>query len=336
MPNCGTIIRIKPMKNNKHIAWHTLAKYLSGNAPDKNDAMLADEAGAEELAACKETWKILNKMQEMEQFDTDKAWNSLFGRLNEEELVSGEAKPIKSMKFRWSYAVAAAVVLLVGLFGFLLLQNQQSGFSYSNNEVAALTIFLPDGTEVSLNQGAEMHYTKNFGNTNRTISLQGEAFFKVKPDKNLPFIVNTREASVKVLGTSFNVKSDKQGIEVIVKTGRVEVYQSSQTGETLVLNPGERGLYSDKGLLKQVNERENYLAWLDKKLVFKAMPLPQVINDINQAYHSHIELGDSSIQNLVITTTFENNSIDEVLESIALALNLEVEKQTDTYLLVSK
>ncbi|MGD9992678.1 MAG: FecR family protein [Salinivirgaceae bacterium] len=324
------------MKSNKHIAWHTMAKYLSGNAPEKNDAMLADEAGAEELAACKETWKILNEMQEMEQFDTDKAWNSLFGRLNKEELVRGEEKHIKSIKFRWTYAVAATVVLLVGLFGFLLLQNQKSGFSYSNNEVAALTVFLPDGTEVSLNQGAEVHYQKNFGSTIRTISLQGEAFFKVKPDKNLPFIVNTRETSVKVLGTSFNVKSDKQGVEVIVKTGRVEVYQSNQAGETLVLNPGERGLSSETGLLKQVNERENYLAWLDKKLVFKAMPLPQVISDINQAYHTRIELGDSNIQNLVITTTFENNSIDEVLESIALALNLEVEKQNNSYLLVSK
>ncbi|MGE4289154.1 MAG: FecR family protein [Salinivirgaceae bacterium] len=324
------------MKNNKHIAWHNLAKYLTGNAPDSNEAMLADEAGAEELAACKETWKILDEMQEMEQFDTDKAWNSLFGRLNEEELISGKVKPVKSVNFRWSYAVAATVVLLVGLFGFLLMYNHQSGFSYSNNEVAVLTVFLPDGTEVSLNQGAEVHYRKSFGNTNRNLSLQGEAFFKVKPDKNLPFIITTQETAVKVLGTSFNVKSDIQGVEVIVKTGRVEVYQSSQTGKTLVLNPGERGLSTEAGLLKQLNEHENYLAWLDKKLVFKAMPLPQVISDINQAYHSQIELGDSSIQNLVITTTFENNSIDEVLESIALALNLDVKKQNNRYLLLSK
>jgi ferric-dicitrate binding protein FerR (iron transport regulator) len=324
------------MKSNKHIAWHTMAKYLSGNAPDRNDDMLADEAGAEELAACKETWKILNKMQEMEQYDTDKAWNSLFGRLNKEELVNREVQPVKRVKFRWSYAVAASLVLLMGLAGFLFLQNQQSGISYMNNNVAALTIFLPDGTEVSLNQGAEVKYNKSFGLTDRSISLAGEAFFKVKPNKTLPFIITTQETAVKVLGTSFNVKSDAQGVEVVVKTGRVEVYRDENTHEALVLNPGEGAFSSGAGLVRYQNERENYLAWLDKKLVFKAMPLPQVINDINQAYHTHIELGDSSIQNLVITTTFENNSIDEILESIALALNLEVEKQNKKYLLVSK
>jgi len=316
--------------NNKNTIANNMAK---AEIPKQELPEIYD---AENLASGKETWNILNEMQEMEQFDTNKAWNSLYKQLKEQELIQEKSRIIKSMNFRWSYAVAASIALLIGVFAFSFLQEHLSSTSYYNKELAVLKVLLPDGTEVNLNKDAEIKYKRTFGKANRTLSLSGEAFFKVKPDKNHPFIINTTHTAIKVLGTSFNIKSSKKEVEVIVKTGTVEVYNTKTNHQTMVLNNGEGCLSTKTGLKKQINKRENYLAWLNKKLVFKAMPLPLVINDINQAYHSNIELGDKGMENLVITTTFENNTIDEIIESISLALDLKVKTQDEKYILVSK
>ncbi|MDA3893390.1 MAG: FecR domain-containing protein [Salinivirgaceae bacterium] len=291
----------------------------------------------QEFSAYKETWKTLKEMQEIQQFDTNKAWNNLYSKI-EDDKSGEEHKPIRKVKFNKVFTVAASIILLIGIAGVYLFNAQISQVSHFNSGLNAQMINLPDGTQIYLNADSEISYSKSFGNDDlREVQMKGEAFFNVAKDKNRPFIIKAEHSYIKVLGTSFNVNAKQTNVEVIVKTGKVEVYNENNNIEHVVLLSGDRALMAkNSAIVKNSKVQDNYLSWLNRKLVFKAMPLSEVISDLNKTYHSEIVLGDTSIANLKITSTFDNDPIDEVLKSIAIAFNLDIEKDGKKYTLVSK
>jgi transmembrane sensor len=318
------------------------AKILA-NANNSDDFQRLDNSGfmgtsqTTELEACIDTWKIINNMQEINQFDTDNAWNKLKQRLSDEELIqpADQEKKMISMK-RW-LSMAAAIILLVGFTSlwFWTRQSDQATI-ITNNLTEPQKVELPDGSKVYLNKDAQLSYYPSYNQKDRAVKLIGEAFFEVVPNPQKPFYVECNQTSVKVLGTSFNVTVSAGFTEVIVATGKVAFYKTEATETNVILLPGEKGLFTDGALIKSENEKLNFRSWMDHKLVFKAMPLPQVINDINHTYHCQIEIGDSSINNLVITTTFDSISLDEIMKSISLAFDLKLVKQSETNYLLLK
>ncbi len=289
----------------------------------------------DEFENYKKTWKKLDEMQQMQQFDTDKAWNKLYNK------ITTKGNAVYSPKKRLVIinkilAMAASVIILIGVVGFLVFEIHYSKVVSVNNSLKAKMVTLPDGSEVYLNANSEIRYPKKFKNSKRTVKIKGEAFFNITKDKKRPFVVQANNAFIKVLGTSYNVNINDQFVEVIVKTGKVEVYSKQSSLPHIILLPGERSVFlSNNEIKKYTNSNKNYLGWLNKKLVFKELPLSIVINDIMNTYHCNIELADSAIANLKITSTFDNDSIDDVLESISLAFNLNVVKKEGKYILVS-
>ena len=105
-----------------------------------------------------------------------------------------------------------------------------------------LQVTLPDGSNIYLNRNTILSYQKNFGRDDRNVTLSGEAFFDIAPDTEKPFIVDAGKASVKVVGTSFNVITNNHdsAVEVFVKTGKVML--SGDTGNrNLEIEPGIYG-----------------------------------------------------------------------------------------------
>jgi len=291
-----------------------------------------------EFEACVETWKTINKMQEIQKFDTDTAWNKLHQRISDEELNQFNYREKKVIPMRWIVGIAATVVLLVGFTSLWVYQRSSNQtFQVVNNKVEPQKVELPDGSNVFLNKDAQLSYNQSYHQNQRNVKLSGEAFFEVVPNSQKPFIVECNQTSVKVLGTSFNISSSAKYTEVIVASGRVEFYENSSISTNVILLPGDKGFFSNGNLSKITNDNQNYLSWKDHKLVFKAMPLQQVISDINQTYHCQIEIGDTSINNLLITTTFNDIPLSGIMESITLAFNLKFVKQTETsYILLNK
>jgi ferric-dicitrate binding protein FerR (iron transport regulator) len=325
------------MKNLDEHLINSCAKQLADKGTDweleKDKSELSVELN-NEYKVFKNTWKTLKEMQEIEQFDTDKAWNKLYSKIEEDEPGVTQQK-IKPLRLNRKLAIAASITILMGLAG-LYLSSQYGFVRVSNKSLAAHIEVLPDGSEVLLNAKSQITYRKYFGKNTREISLNGEAFFKVEKDETKPFIIQTQNSFVKVLGTSFNVNAKKEWVEVLVETGRVEVYNNSMHSEHVVLLPGDFAQLDGKNKIeKTLNSNENYLSWVNQKLVFQAMPLEQVVSHIMKTYYCTIELPDTSIANRKITSTFDNDTLDEVLKSIAIAFNLSVKKEGEKYILVS-
>ena len=324
-------------KADKNIINNWAKDFADGkfNNPYKNVDGNYSVSLSEEFEIYKKTWKTVEQMQKIEQFDTDKAWDKLFGKITESNDTNYQLEE-KHFKLNKIFSIAASIIVLIGIAGFFMFKAHYSQTVSVNNTLAAKLVTLPDGSEVYLNANSEIRYPKNFKKNRRNVILTGEAFFNVTKNKNRPFVVQADKTFIRVLGTSFNVNAKKRDIEVIVKTGKVEVYNKQNSNNHVVLLPGDRAvLLPDNKIQKQANNNNNYLSWLSKKLVFKELPLSIVINDLINTYHCNIELADSATANLKITSTFDNDSINDILESISLAFNLHIEKTGKKYILVS-
>ena len=149
---------------------------------------------------------------------------------------------------------------------------------------------LSDGTEVWLNAESEIRFPIKFSGEKRIVYLNGEAFFTVTPDKAHPFIVISKQAQVKVLGTAFNFRAyaDEKVISTTLVSGSVVMSSSKQ--HPIQLLPGEQGLLDKTNhlLSKQEVNTELYTAWKDGRFIFKDARLEDLFNILARWYDLEI------------------------------------------------
>ena len=166
----------------------------------------------------------------------------------------------------------------------------------------------------------------------RKAELVGEAFFDIKPDKSRPFKIDINQVQVQVLGTSFNIKGYDGQTEVVVETGLVKV---SKGENEMQLKANETVVVSEKNvtLEKETVKNEYYNFYRTGKLVFSNTPLKEVAKVLSDAYAIEIEIGNEKLEKLPISTVFDNQSIESVLQIIAETLPVRIEKQNNRILL---
>lgn len=221
----------------------------------------------------------------------------------------------------------AATLLLIVASGFVI-----NYFVFRNTDVKFQTsditqsVILPDGSTIILNKHSELSYASSFGETNRVVTLKGEAFFEIERDTQKPFVINIGNAEVEVLGTSFNVQgyNDRKEIEVTVQTGLVK-FSVPEVNKEVKLEAGQKGIYSkaSKGLKSDANPDINFLAWNTRKLVFTENDLQTVIETLNRTYQVNITLPTNIPASCVVTVTFDHQSLESVLNVLKTTLNLE-------------
>jgi ferric-dicitrate binding protein FerR (iron transport regulator) len=238
--------------------------------------------------------------------------------------------------FQEPWLKIAATILLLCVSSFVVFQIffKTESFVIQTAENVKHTV-LPDGSNVWLNAQSRLTYEDDFDNK-RTVTLQGEAFFDVKKDSQHPFTIHAPDAEVKVLGTSFNVRAhEKETLtEVFVVTGKVSV-KADDVDENILLTPGMTGVLSRNNhqLSSNTNDDVNRLAWKSRELVFRKAPLRTVIKTMSSYFRKEFRVGNDELLNCRFTGSFEDPSIDEVLESIDLALDLKANHQEDIYTL---
>lgn len=235
------------------------------------------------------------------------------------ELLRDEPTKVIPIWRRSWFKYAASIVLVIGAtLAFYFNQN----LLISNTTGLAKDVRLDDGTVVTLYKDAILEEL-SMGDE-RKVRVEGKVFFDVKEDKNRPFIILTEEARVEVLGTSFLVNSsEKYTTEVIVESGLVsfshnpEKYKKASTYVRLA--KGEKGIISPraKGIIKQNNRDENYLAWKTQILTFKQNDLDYVAGVIEEVYGYKVEFENPKLTKCKLTARYNRKSPEEIAKLIA-------------------
>ena len=190
-------------------------------------------------------------------------------------------------------------------------------------------VMLPDGSNVWLNAESTITFKVPFDKKSRDVSLTGEAYFDVQKNPGVPFVVSTGVVNVRVLGTKFNYRAfeKENNIEIVLVEGKVSLNTDGEKRENeVIMNPGDRAVFDKtSNLTKVTNENiEKYIAWHTGKLIFDETLMPEVAVQIGRWFGVDVVIADSKINNYRITTTFENESLHQVLELLRLSSPLEI------------
>jgi hypothetical protein len=183
-------------------------------------------------------------------------------------------------------------------------------------------IVLADGTEVWLNAGSRLVYPSSFVQGRRKVQLQGEAFFKVSKDKSKPFIVETNNSSIKVLGTSFNVKAypDEKIEETVLAEGSISFNPGKTVlGKDILLKPEQRVVIgADHSYsISKVNAHD-YTSWIEGLFVFNDEPLPSVLKRISRFYNLDIKWTNDAETRKISGKLDLKDDYQRVLKALAL------------------
>ena len=329
-------------KRSRHIDDNLLLRFLLGEA--SKDEMqqvqewleLSDE-NQKTLDNYETVWAEAGKLTPNPvAVDTPSVWKKMSDRIDQYEEEQKSTKTI-SLKSRFTLifsGIAAAIVVLFGVYQLLIKQPQQLMVA-SAEEVLHET--LPDGTGIVLNSNSNIIYPEKFAKNERRVKLKGEAYFEVEHNPEQPFIIEAKDAFVKVLGTSFNVKAyENSEIEVIVTDGLVHLFTvDSETMDTtsILLKAGEKGRISNENRepIYVAESIPDELFWMDYTLIFTDTNLKKVFGLLENYYNIKIEVSDERIYECRLSTTFSNNSINDIIEVIVATFEFEYTKENNTY-----
>jgi len=265
------------------------------------------------------------KESKVPNLDIDKEWNHFLNQIEKKETANIRSiTPNKSSYAMWA-RMAAAVLLVVAsgfVINYFLSRDNDIQFETAEN---TLEVTLPDGSHVALNHNSKLTFTADYGTQARTVKLTGEGFFEVERNPQKPFVIEVNDATVEVLGTSFNVQGydSRKELEVVVETGVVK-FSVPGVNKDVTLKAGDRGVYQKekKNLSSRENKDINFLAWKTRKLVFEENDLRSVIETLNNVYQANISIATEVPDTCVVTVTFDQQSLEAILNVLKTTLNL--------------
>jgi transmembrane sensor len=300
------------------------------------DGWIETSANAEIFEQLKKTYQLTS----IDKNSLEKNWESVVSKVKTGKAVPDYielpySQPISvKLKLRALLRVAAMLTVLLGLsFLLKIILSGPEQLTISGKELNPKDPYqLADGSLVYLNKDSKISISKKFGKKDRKVMLEGEAFFEVKRNKDIPFIINTYKTTTQVFGTSFNIYSDQsEQVKVSVVSGIVE-FSAMQGKDKVLLVAGERGTYipSLAKVKKEIITDQNFLAWNTGILYFKETPLPEAFHLLQMQY-SRVFVFESKKDDLPkLTTTFENLTLEAVLEELNLLLNTKNVIRNDT------
>jgi transmembrane sensor len=238
------------------------------------------------------------------------------------------------IKKTW-FRIAATVLLLMAFSYTLWLiafkDKSPAAFVATNNIEREI---LSDGSIVWLHKNSELTFLES-ADGKRLATLRGEGLFEVAKDPARPFIISCGDASVRVVGTSFNLKSDAAGIELKVLTGKVRVSTASNTAGIEVI-PNETAIYrKELGLEKAVMDQQQVkaiTASTDYDMTFKNTAVKAVLARIERKFDVEVVLENPEVNRCHITADFTDQSLDNTMAMIRELLDIDytIEKSTVT------
>ena len=219
---------------------------------------------------------------------------------------------------------------------------------------------LPDGTVVTLNSATTIKYPDHFSDSTREVYLEGEAFFDVSKNPGHPFIIHADKMNIRVLGTSFNVKSYKNepSAEATLITGSIEVTLNDRPSDRIILKPKEKLVVQNNRVTRKqlglaqvtpdsAGKSTRYAltnltyfhnnantvvetSWVENKLVFSNKDFIDISGDLERWYGVHIEFMTERAKHYNFSGYFEKETLPEALDVLNMIehFNYKIEDST--------
>lgn len=305
-----------------------IEKYYQGSLTPEEEKSLLDWVREEDThrQTFVHTLRILSAADMPLEKGEAEAWQRISRAIKPVEVAQPGVVRFPTL-YRW---VATILILVMGATAYFFLDGiprtaaSQEGITISHPGAAdTFHTRLPDGTRVWLNKGSQLTYAPDFGETARIVNLVGEGFFEVAHDSTRPFSVIAHSVRTTALGTSFNIRAFPDGdeVQVALTSGRVAVSlvaKSTGTNEPISLIPGEEVTYSLKQqhFEKGAFDAAERLSWRKGILYIKSADAAKVAALLERWYLVEVEVKGNFSPGSQITATFQNESLDRVLEVI--------------------
>ena len=308
------------------ISSELLARYLAGEADASERKAVevwaaADPLHAEELRQFQQVWDLSAEAIDV---DVDSAWNRVQHRITADG--TGRVIPFRAQKV-WRWVAAAAVI--AGLFvGVRSLFVQHPDQLMASNEYVRTV--LQDSSSIVLSPGSRADVRMK---DTRNVELSGEAYFEVKRDEERPFVVQTTDVLVTVLGTAFEVSAFDTSSSVLVRVrhGRVRV---EVDGDSVILEAGGFARYNRTAHVLERLAAPPAEVFGERIIQFQEANMIAVVEQLQKLFPVRIELANEELRNCRLTATFEDEPIDYILRVIADTYGLKLTEVTPgTYVL---
>lgn len=276
---------------------------------------------------------LLNKSNS---YATQKNWEALERKIHRSKL---RAKLFLGM--RNAAAILALPLLLTSLY------------FWNNSDAAPLTeewieitsakglvskVMLPDSSIVWLNSASTLRYPRKFTGNHREVALNGEAYFKVKADKEHRFDVNMpQQVTISAYGTEFNVASynDSRFIEAVLAKGNIEIRKDHVS--KAILKEGEKVMFNkaNESITVKYTDMEEATSWREGKLVFRRTALKELLEKLARRYNVDFVVHGNSLANYEFSATFIDESLVEILDILChtapMSYQIEPAKELEDY-----
>ena len=288
-----------------------------------------------------EVWSLTDfAMPELDEADVEAALDAVNTKIDAIEETETNVVQMPWLRRNYRYVSGVAAAFLIALFiGFLVRNPFNSTVTYAYNGQNESSYVLPDGTSLNFDGESTISYPENFDKANRSVDFEGVAYFDVAKDENKPFVIHCSNMDVEVLGTTFLLNAEKNTDRYFLDlyTGKVRMTAFDEKGHELSqieVAPGERGVWNAaEGELKTMSYPEVKEEELTNNhvLVFDNESLSKIVEALEYLYKVEIELDETCAAKKLTARFSDEESIDEVLETIAIVSEVTVTKTDEGY-----
>ena len=329
---------VKRMEKSEYII--LLERFLKGETTHDEERILVDwfksDVSRDELRNyIQRKWEIASNSS----IPTDlkeRMFRKIQSRI---ESVAVEKKDVGRFSLRniMRYAAIGLLVICAGLGGHLLTRYSRSVGVEKDYLVFAAkgqkaSVVLPDGSKVWLNSDSEIKYTNLYGDGERIISLDGEAYFEVTHNEDKPFVVQTNKCNVEVLGTKFNVEaySDSEDFCTSLMEGSVRVSDKGNPSETLVLAPNQQVSLINGHLQSKSIADFDPFRWKEGLICFKDMNFKELMSRFEKCYGIHVIIENPKLTDYICSGKFRiSDGIDKALHILQKDAKYTFERNKD-------
>ena len=306
-----------------------------------------DSLSASERQAYEKVWKEAEPSHTISVSDEEKqqALQSIKRRIRKEDnrssqesSTSASAPVIPFASLSWKSMAAAALVLIAIGLSYLLIPVERTAPMGEQ-----LTVTMNEGTTITLNSGSTLSYNRMYGYTNRDVSLHGEAFFDVE-SREQSFTVETRNAIVTVLGTSFNVRAwtvrSSPETTVALKSGSLALSSAENPSQKVVLSPGQQSsvtIASDVPTEPQDVSIDRVTSWLDNRFAFEERTLIEIIGELERRFDIDVNVQPTEILDDTLTVYYSSRvSAEQIIQDICVSKGLSYRAKNGGFVIESK